>query len=93
MFFGKGDSSKLNEDEAKLLSGLRRMVETGHIVALNADQSTLALEMIDWFTQWKSVLRLGASLRNVALLLTGLLTLWWMGQDWIVEFIQRAAGK
>lgn len=76
-----------------MLAGLRRMVETGHIIALNPDQSGLALEMIDWFMQWKSVLRLGASLRNVALLLTGLLTLWWMGQDWIVDFIQRSAGK
>lgn len=93
MFFGKGDSSKLNEEEAKMLSGLRRMVETGHIVALNSDQSILALEMIDWFTQWKSVLRLGASLRNVALLLTGLLALYWAGQDWIVDFIKQSAGN
>ena len=93
MFFGKGDSSKLNDDEQKVLSNLRRMVETGHIIALAPDQSVLAIEMIDWFMQWKSVLRLGASLRNVALLLTGLLTIWWVGQDWFIGFIQRVAGK
>lgn len=93
MFFGDGDSSKLSEEELKVLMSLRRMVETKNIIALTPDQSKLALEMIDWFYQWKSVLRLGASLRNVALLLTGLLALWWAGQGWVIDFIRQAAGR
>lgn len=88
MFLGKGDSSQLDEEEQKTLANLRRMIETGHIVALSPDQTKLALEMVDWFSQWRSVLRLGASMRNVGLLLAGLLSLWWAGKEQIIEFIR-----
>lgn len=88
MLTGNGDTSKLGEEEQHVLAALRRMVETGHLVSLNQGQTTLVLEMIDWFSQWKSVLRLLHSIRNVTVLLGGLLVAWWAGQEAIVAWIR-----
>lgn len=93
MLTGNGDSSKLEAKEIEVLAALRRMVETGHVVALSPSQTDLVLEMIDWFSQWKSVLRLASSLRNVALLLGGLLTVWWTTKDGIVTWLRGVIGQ
>lgn len=88
MLTGNGDSSKLTATELKTLAEIRRMVETKHIVALNAEQTQIVLEMIDWFVQWKSALRLANSIRNVALLLAGLLMLWWTSKEALAEWVR-----
>lgn len=93
MLTGNGDSSKLTAAELKTLTELRRMVETRHIVSLTPDQTELVLEMIDWFSQWKSVLRLADSVRNVTVLLGGLLALWWASKEQIVEWIRGVVSK
>jgi hypothetical protein len=93
MLTGNGDSSKLTEAELKTLTELRRMVETKHIVSLTPDQTELVLEMIDWFSQWKSVLRLANSIRNVALLLGGLLVIWWTTKENLAEWIRGVVQK
>ena len=92
MFFGNGDSSRLDEGTAKTLSHLRRMTETGHLVALNPQQSDIAIKALDFYSQWESAARLARSIRNTGLLVTGLLGLWWLGQGHIVKFIERVSG-
>lgn len=93
MFLGRGDTSKLEEDEQRTLSHLRRMVETGHIVTLNAEQTEVALRAIDWYGQWESVFRLGKSLRNTLMLIGFFLGLWWMTNEKVALFIERLGGK
>lgn len=89
MLTGNGDSSKLTATELKTLSELRRMVETKHIIALSSDQSQIVLEMIDWFIQWKSLLRLANSVRNVAFLMGGLLVIWWSSKEAIAAWVRE----
>ena len=95
MFFGRGDTSKLDEHEAETLAHLRRMVETGHIVSLSPDQTEVALRAIDFYSSWESVFRLWRSIRNISLLIGGGLAFWWMtgGQNFITEAIKRAVEK
>lgn len=88
MLTGDGDSSKLAEQELHVLAAIRRMVETKHIVSLTPGQTGLVLEMIDWFSQWKSVLRLLNSLRNVSLVLGGLLVAWWTSKEVLADWIR-----
>lgn len=88
MLTGNGDSSKLTQTELKTLAEIRRMVETKHIVALNPEQTEIVLEMIDWFVQWKSALRLANSIRNIALLLAGLLMIWWTSKEALAEWVR-----
>lgn len=93
MFLGRGDTSKLEEDEQRTLSHLRRMVETGHIVTLNAEQTEVALRAIDWYGQWESVFRLGKSLRNTLMLIGFFLGIWWVSSEKIALFIEMMGGK
>lgn len=93
MFLGRGDTSKLEEDEQRTLAHLRRMVETGHIVTLNAEQTEVALRAIDWYGQWESVFRLGKSLRNTLMLIGFFLGLWWVSSEKIALFIEMMGGK
>ena len=93
MFLGRGDTSKLEEDEQRTLAHLRRMVETGHIVTLNAEQTEVALRAIDWYGQWESVFRLGKSLRNTLMLIGFFLGLWWVSSEKITLFIEAMGGK
>lgn len=90
MWWGRGDSSKLGEQERQTLDNLRRLTETGHIVALDPDKTEVAEAAVDFFDNWSSVLTLLSSLKNVALLVGALLAMWWATEGWIVEFIQRA---
>lgn len=93
MFLGRGDTSKLEEDEQRTLAHLRRMVETGHIVTLNAEQTEVALRAIDWYGQWESVFRLGKSLRNTLMLIGFFLGLWWVSSEKIALFIEMVGGR
>lgn len=93
MFLGRGDTSKLEEDEQRTLAHLRRMVETGHIVTLNAEQTEVALRAIDWYGQWESVFRLGKSLRNTLILIGFFLGIWWVSSEKIALFIEMMGGK
>lgn len=93
MLTDNGDSSKLTGDELQTLAALRRMVETKHLVALSPQQTQLVLEMIDWFSQWKSVLRLANSLRNVSMLLGGLLLIWWTTKESLAEWVRTVVVK
>lgn len=92
MFLGRGDTSKLEEDEQRTLAHLRRMVETGHIVTLNAEQTEVALRAIDWYGQWESVFRLGRSLRNTLMLIGFFLGIWWVSSEKIALFIEMMGG-
>ena len=93
MFLGRGDTSKLEEDEQRTLAHLRRMVETGHLVTLNAEQTEVALRAIDWYGQWESVFRLGKSLRNTLMLVGFFLGIWWVSSEKIALFIEMMGGK
>lgn len=93
MFLGRGDTSKLEEDEQRTLAHLRRMVETGHIVTLNAEQTEVVLRAIDWYGQWESVFRLGKSLRNTLMLIGFFLGIWWVSSEKIALFIEMMGGK
>lgn len=93
MFLGRGDTSKLEEDEQRTLAHLRRMVETGHIVTLNAEQTEVVLRAIDWYGQWESVFRLGKSLRNTLMLIGFFLGVWWVSSEKIALFIEMMGGK
>ncbi len=93
MFLGRGDTSKLEEDEQRTLAHLRRMVETGHLVTLNAEQTEVALRAIDWYGQWESVFRLGKSLRNTLMLIGFFLGIWWVSSEKLALFIEMMGGK
>lgn len=87
MFWGKGDSSRLEETETQTLSQLRRMVETGHIIALTPAESEVALRALRWYQMWESTFKIVASIRNTALLIGGMFTLWWVTEGRIIDFI------
>ena len=88
MFWGNGDSSRLEESEAKTLKDLRRMVETGHIIALTAKQSEMALRALDWYDSWEGTLKVLKSIRNTAILLGFLVTFWAMTEGTVLEFVK-----
>ena len=87
MFFGKGDSSKLTEEQAETLSHLRRMGETGHIVTRSPDQTESDIRALDNLAQWDSAFKVMRTLRNTGLLVTGLLATWWVAQEQIMRII------
>lgn len=88
MLFGKGDTSKLEERESQTLADLRRMAETGHIIALNPDQSAMLLRALDWYEMWESTFKLMGAVRNTAILLGFLLTLWVTTEGTILDAIK-----
>lgn len=94
MFFGNGDTSKLEADEQNTLAHLRRMIETGHLIALNPKESQVALRAITFYGRWESAISLINSMRNVLVLVAGGLAFWWAtgGENFITEFIRGAAG-
>lgn len=77
MLWGRGDSSRLAEDEQQTLSHLRRLVETGHIVALTHEQSSVLLRALDWYSDWEGTFRTMRHVRNVAGLIGFFLVSWW----------------
>jgi hypothetical protein len=92
MFLGRGDSSRLSEEEKKTLDHLRRLGETGHIVHLMAEKTEVAVRAIDFFGRWEAVFALGRSVRNTGLLIGGLLALWGASQEGFIEFVRRVTG-
>lgn len=92
MFWGKGDSSKLTPEEREVLDRLRRLEETGHIVALNSEQTIVALAAIRFYSSITATSGLLAGTRNVALWVGGALAAWWAFKDFIVTFIKTSAG-
>ncbi len=93
MFWGKGDSSKLVASEQKTLAELRRLVETGHIIALTPEQSAAAVDAINFYSMMRSVGPLFVGARNILLFLGSLIAIWWAGHDAIVSFILAVTGR
>lgn len=89
MFWGHGDTSKLSDQERRTLGHLRRLAETGHLVALDPDSTEVAVYAVEFFGQWVSIIRLLGSLKNVALLVGVLLGVYWATQGAIVDWITR----
>lgn len=93
MFWGKGDSSKLDDETQATLLHLRRMEETGHIVALTHDQTQVALRALTFYGQWESMFKLFTSFKNVALLVGALLGIYWVTEGAVIDYIrQRLTG-
>lgn len=90
MFWGRGDSSKLIESEAETLRQLRRMVETGHITALDPEKAAVALRAIDFYARWEGAISVFGSIRNVFVLVASGLVLWWAtgGQNFISDWVK-----
>lgn len=93
MFWGKGDSSKLSEEERITLDDLRRLVETGHIIGLSPEQSAMAVRAINFFAKVDGAMELVVGFRNALVIAAALLGFWWVGHDAIVSFIQTVAGE
>ena len=77
MLWGRGDTSKLEEAERQTLDHLRRMVETGHIVALSKDQGETLLRAIDRYTDWEGTFRTFKNVRNIVGLMGFFVVAWW----------------
>lgn len=92
MWWGNGDSSRLDESEKVTLSHLRRLVETGHVVSLEPRRADVAVRAVEFYDNWESVLKLLNSFKNIALLVGAILAIWWATEGWIVQFIQNASG-
>ena len=92
MWWGRGDTSRLGEEEKLTLEHLRRLDETGHLTTLNAQQAAAAIRAVAFFGQWESVLRLMTSFKNVALLVGALLAIYWASEGWIISKIAEIAG-
>lgn len=85
LFWGKGDSSKLDDNTKATLDHLRRMEETGHIVALTPDMAHMAVRAVEFYQRWESVLALGMGMKNVALLVGALLAIYWASEGYVVD--------
>lgn len=85
MFWGTGDTSKLEEQEQETLAHLRRMVETGHIVALSADKAAIALRALEFYTNFESAFKAIKMLRNAGALIGFMLLSWWATEGWLAE--------
>jgi hypothetical protein len=92
MFWGRGDTSKLDPAQRELLYNLRRLTETGHIVAMDADDAEIALEGLEVYAQWRSVLRALTSIKNVALLVGAILTVYWAAKGTLAQWIMSLGG-
>lgn len=93
MFWGKGDSSKLSDEERLTLDDLRRLVETGHIIGLSPEQSAMAVRAINFFSRVDAAMELVVGFRNALVIAAALLGFWWFGNDALVNFIQTVGGK
>jgi hypothetical protein len=91
MFWGKGDSSKLGPEERAELEKLRRLVETGHLVALSPEQTDIALAAIKFYGNVTATSGILAGAKNVGLWIAGLVMFWWVSRDAVVTFIQAVA--
>jgi hypothetical protein len=92
MFWGRGDSSRLGDREKETLDHIRRLTETNHLIALDADDALTAIRAVEFYSQWESVLKLLRSMKNVALLVGALLAIYWATEGWLVQKIGEIAG-
>ena len=92
MFWGIGDSSKLQPEERQTLDALRRLGETGHIIGLTPDQSKVAIAAIQFYSSITATSGIIAGARNVLLFLGSLCVMWWAVKDFAVTFIKASAG-
>ena len=93
MFWGRGDTSKLDPATKKTLEQLRRLDETGHLVTLNAERAAIAIRGIEFYAQWESVLILLTRFKNVALLVGALLAIYWASEGAVVDWIRNVVNK
>jgi len=93
MFWGKGDTSKLDAAQRRTLEELRRLVETGHIIALSAEQSTVAVQAINFYAKVQSAVSLLEAIRNILLLVGAIIGIWWASHDFLIGFIQKAVAQ
>jgi len=91
MFWGKGDSAKLTEEEKVTLDDLRRLAETGHIVGLSPEQTEVAVAAINSYAMVRSAWALVIGFRNALVIAAALLGFWWVGHDAVVAFIESVA--
>lgn len=91
MFWGKGDSARLTEEERVTLDDLRRLVETGHLVALSPEQTEVAVAAINAYAMVRSAWVLVIGFRNALVIAGALLGFWWIGHDAVIGFIQSVA--
>lgn len=92
MWWGRGDSSKLTEDEKKTLSDLRRLEETGHLTTLDPGRSGIGVRAVDFYGQWESIIRTMTSVKNIALLVGAILAIYWASEGAAVDWIKHIAG-
>lgn len=92
MFWGRGDTTRLDTETQVTLSHLRRMEETGHIVALTHDQTQVALRALTFYGRWEGTLALLTSIRNVVLLIGALLAVYFATEGWIIARIREIVG-
>jgi hypothetical protein len=90
MFWGHGDSSKLSSDERVELDKLRRLVESGHLMALSPDQTKIALAAINFYGTVTATSGLLVGIRNVFYWVAGFAAFWWMSKDAVVTFLKTA---
>lgn len=88
MFWGKGDSSKLAERERDTLTDLRRLVETGHIVEFNKEQTAIAKDALAFWASWKAATGLWKSSRNTVILIASIIASWWAFNDKMVAIFE-----
>lgn len=93
MFWGKGDTSKLDPDVQGTLANLRRMEETGHIIALSPEQAQVAIRAVQFYGQWETLLNLLKGVKNTALLVGALLAVYWAMGDWFADAVRGIVGK
>lgn len=88
MFWGNGDSGKLGPQERAELERLRRLVESGHIVALSPEQTAIALAAIKFYGNISATTGVLAGTRNVSIWIAGMIAVWWTSKDAVVEFVR-----
>jgi len=87
MFWGKGDTAKLKAPEKTTLDNLERLVETGHIIALDPGQTESAVLAVEFFGQIRSVLKLAGSLKNIGLFVGLILSAYWATGGAVLSWI------
>lgn len=89
MWWGRGDTSQLDEKARATLDHLRRLDETGHLTVLDARRAEIAVRAVQFYDQWESALKLAASIKNVALLVGAILAIYWATEGWIIHRIME----
>jgi hypothetical protein len=91
MFWGNGDSSKLSPEERATLDQLRRLVESGHLIALSPEQTKVALAAINFYGALTATTGFVVGVRNTLYWVAGLAGVWWVSKDTLITFIQTIA--